>query len=443
MSRRGVGSRRLRGRRAWLGSALALSALEPAAAAGPWAAAARPSPCLAVAPGEALQRRLDAAPEGAALCLEPGDHEGPVRVERRLTLWGAPGAWIRSRGGGTTVAIEAGGVALLGVGVDGSGGRFDLLDAAVRVRADDVRVEGVTVRSALFGILVEQSRRVSVRGNRVEGRPGKALGLRGDPIRLWEVRDSTVADNVVEDGRDVVVWYSPGNRFLRNRVERGRYGTHFMYSHDNVVEGNRYVENVVGIFVMYSRNLQVRSNLLAESAGAAGVGLGAKESGGLQVLGNRFLGNQVGVYLDTSPLYPEDHNLFERNDIRFSATAVVFHGTVDRNHFRSNRFRDNLAQVRVEGRGDARAAEWRGNQFDDYTGYDLDGDGFGDLPYELRSLSGALTARRPALAFFRGTPALGLVELVGRLVPIFRPQTLLVDPSPRVAAFDPEAPIGD
>ena len=49
---------------------------------------------------------------------------------------------------------------------------------------------------------------------------------------------------------------------------------------------------------------------------------------------------------------------------------------------------------------------WEGNDFDDYAGYDLDRDGYGDLPYELRSLSGALVSQHPALAFFRGAPAL-------------------------------------
>ena len=51
----------------------------------------------------------------------------------------------------------------------------------------------------------------------------------------------------------MVVWYSSRNRVAGNSVAGGRYGTHFMYSHDNVVADNRFVGNVVGVFVMYSR----------------------------------------------------------------------------------------------------------------------------------------------------------------------------------------------
>jgi nitrous oxidase accessory protein len=339
---------------------------------------------------------------------------------------------VRASGSGTTLRLEADGAALLGITVDGSGGRFDLLDAAVRVEADDVRIEGVTVRNALFGLLVEKSNRVQLRNNSVLGDASKPLGMRGDGIRLWEVRDSQIVGNRVRDSRDLVVWYSPGNEFIDNEIERGRYGTHFMYSHDNLVHTSRFNGNVVGIFVMYSRGLELRQNRIAESSGAAGIGLGAKESGNLVVVDNLFVGNAIGVYLDTSPLDRAHRNRFERNAFRFSDTAVVFHGGADRNAFFDNSFRDNQTQVGVEGRGDAMDAEWLHNDFDDYAGYDLDGDGYGDIAYELRSLSNQLIARHPGLAFFRGSAAMSLVSIIGRVAPLFQPHTLLVDPEPRM-----------
>jgi nitrous oxidase accessory protein len=160
------------------------------------------------------------------------------------------------------------------------------------------------------------------------------------------------------------------------------------------------------------------------------MGLGAKESGDLRVTGNWIVGNAVAIHLDTSPLQEDEWNVFEGNAVRLSPVGISFQGTTDRNRFVGNSFRDLDLPVRMEGRGDARAAEWRGNDWGDYAGYDLDGDGVGDLPYELRTLAGELTARHPQLALFRGTPALQLVELVGHVVPLFRPTTILVDPAP-------------
>jgi nitrous oxidase accessory protein len=400
----------------------------------PWRRATPPRPggCQDVPAGVELQRLLDGAAEGAAFCLEAGVHDGPIRLARGMTLWGTREAVIRATGEGTTVRLDAPDAALLGLSVDGSGGRFDQLDAAVRIGADDVRVEGVSIRGALFGILVEQAHRVLLRGNEITGDAAATLGMRGDGIRLWEVRESRIEGNRIRDGRDLVVWYSPGNYVGSNRVSGGRYGTHLMYSHGNVIEDNRYERNVVGLFLMYSRGIEVRRNMFAEAAGAAGVGLGAKESGDLEVSENAFRSNTVGAYLDTSPLDRDSHNRFERNVFELCGAAVVFHGGAERNAFLGNAFRVNDVAVRVEGRGSALDARWHGNAFDDYAGYDLDGDGFGDVPYELRSLSQQLTGNVPALRFFRGTPALGLVELVGRVVPTFRAQRILVDPRPRM-----------
>jgi nitrous oxidase accessory protein len=354
-----------------------------------------------------------------------------------VLVWGSREAVIRSSGEGTTLRVEADGAQVLGLTVDGSGGRFDLLDAAIRVQAEQARVEGVLIRNAVFGILVEKSRRVILRGNEIEGSPGKALGLRGDAIRLWETRESRIEGNRVRFGRDLVVWYSPANQILGNWVEGGRYGTHLMYSHENEVRRNRYVGNVVGVFAMYSRDLEIQGNLFARSGGAAGVGLGVKESGNLRVRGNVFLANTTGVYLDTSPLYLDQRNRFERNVFRLGQTAIVFHSSADRNTFEENSFRDNQVQVRVEGRGDALRVDWRQNDFDDYAGYDLHRDGFGDLPHEVRSLSEDLTYRFPALAFFRGAPVLSLVEMAGHVAPLFAPRVLLRDPAPRMAPLDP------
>lgn len=400
---------------------------------------ARPPRCRPVEAGAALQPLLDGTREGEALCLAPGTYRGPLRLPSGVTLWGPREAVVRSSGEGTTVRLEGEGARLVGLTVDGSGGRFDTLDAAVHVRGRGAGVEGVTVRNAVFGILAERAEGVTVRGNHVVGSGGPALGMRGDAIRLWETQHSLVEDNLVEAGRDVVVWYSSHNTVRRNTVTGGRYGTHFMYSHDNVVEDNHYTGNEVGIFVMYSRGIVLRRNVLAGATGAAGLGLGLKESGNVTAVGNLLLHNTVGLYLDTSPLQEGDANVFEGNHFRLGDVGVVFHSSEQRNAFRGNSFRDNAAPVQVEGGGDALEVEWRGNDFDDYAGYDWDADGVGDVPYELRSLSGDLVARYPDLAFFRGSPTLSLVRAAGELLPLFAPKPVLRDAAPRMTPLALEA----
>ena len=391
----------------------------------------RPAGCVEVAAGAPVQAQLD-DPRNQAVCLAPGEHLGPLRLTRAVTLWGPPRAVVRASSG-TVVDVVAPGAAVRGLTLDGTGGKFDRLDGAVRLRADDTEVSDVVVEHAVFGILVERAARVKVLRNRVEGSADPAIGLRGDSIRLWETKDSLIADNVVRQGRDLVVWYSRGNTISGNRVEGGRYGLHFMYSHDNRVIGNRLVRGVVGIFVMYSRGIHLSGNLIADAAGAAGMAIGLKDSGNIVVEDNRLIHDSLGIYVDSSPMQLGEEVVIERNVIRLCDAAVVFHSSAHHVRIADNDLADNQQQVRVDGGGDATAVQWRGNYFDDYTGYDLDGDGTGDVPYELRSLSNLLTASYPGLALFRGTAALAMVDAATHLDPLYQPQPVLREESPRMA----------
>lgn len=396
------------------------------------AAPAAPEGCRRVEGGAALGPLLTDAKPGDAFCLAPGTYTGPLTIRGGVTLWGPADAVIRSTGKGTTVELEGERPRLLGVTVDGSGGRFDTLDAAVHVTGEGGVVEGVEVVHATFGILVEKAKHAEIRGNVVRGDPAAPLGMRGDGIRLWETHDSTVEQNLVTDSRDVVVWYSRKNALRKNHVLRSRYGTHFMYSHESSAEDSVYVGNEVGVFVMYSRGIQLHRNVLANGVGAAGMGLGMKESGDLTATRNLFLHNTIGLYLDSSPVQQNEHNRFEENVLRLHEAAVVFHGTERNNTFERNTLRDNQAQIRVEGRTHGLETAWVGNHFDDYQGYDLDRDGVGDVPYELQNLSDELIGRHPSLAFFRGAPALSLVSVAGEILPVFAPKVLIRDPAPRV-----------
>ncbi|MEZ6038074.1 MAG: nitrous oxide reductase family maturation protein NosD [Planctomycetota bacterium] len=401
----------------------------------------RPPHGVLVAPGTSLQAAVDAAADGATLLLQAGEYAGPVVIRRPLLLWGPPDA-VLTGDQGSTLRVEGDDVTLQGFTVRGSGQRFDLMDGGIHLRGADLVVEGVTVEKSLFGILAERSQRVALRGNLVVGTGLAAMGLRGDGIRLWETSDSVVTDNVVRDSRDLVVWYSSRNRLERNEVVRSRYGTHFMYSHDNVVRDSRYVEDEVGVFVMYSHDILLERNLIAEAGGAAGMGLGMKESGNVTVTDNWFLANTTGIYVDNSPLDPDHQNRYARNVLRFAEAAVAMHSTVQRSEFVDNEFRDNGAVVKVGGKGDAVGCRFDGNHYDTYQGYDLDGDGRGDVPFEFRRLSTQLEARYPQLALLHGAPSMAMVDLVGEVMPLFRPQCLMRDDAPRLrplaVAWQPE-----
>ena len=52
----------------------------------------------------------------------------------------------------------------------------------------------------------------------------------------------------------------------------------------------------------------------------------------------------------------------------------------------------------------------RGNFWSDYAGFDWNGDGVGETPYQLQTAASALMATRPVARWFWMSPALALLD---------------------------------
>jgi nitrous oxidase accessory protein len=384
----------------------------------------------AVAEDDATLARWLADPRGPSeIWLRQRDYHGNFVAERTVALHGRRGTRFVGNGDDTVITLKGAGSSIDNVTVRGSGRRQTREDAAIRATAPGVSVERVTVEDSLFGIVLSPCEHCRIEGAHVVGRPEDPL--QGDGIKLWEANHSIVRDCVVEGTRDVVVWYSRHVLLAHNRVTDSRYGTHFMYSHDSTVEDSELTRNVVDIFVMYSSRLSVLRNRLTGSHGPAGMGIGFKESDGATLVDNWFVANTTATYLDRSPRSAATPVRFERNRFALNDTAVRLHSSEEGLEFVANDFESNADVVAVEGGGDALGATFRGNFWSDYQGYDLDRNGVGDVPYQIKLLSSELLEREPSLRLYGGTTTLTLIDLIARASPVFATRLLLVDPAPR------------
>ncbi len=399
--------------------------------AGPAALAIPPD--AVVAEDAAALARLLADPSGpTSIWLRARVYEGDFVVERPLALHGTLGATLRGTGHGTVLSVDANDVTIDNLAIEHSGRRHTTEDGGVHVKGARIRLTRLSVADVLFGISLGPCESCLVERARVEGL-ADTPELQGDAIKLWESSDSIVRGCVVDHARDVVVWYSRRVLLEDNTVRHSRYGTHFMYAHDSIVRGSVIEDDVVGIFVMYSARLRAEGNVLAGARGAAGVGIGFKESDGVQVKDNWIVANTTGVYLDRTPRSAASPVAFDHNVLALNDVAARFLGAEEGLSFTDNDFRDNVVAAEVEGGGDALSTRFAGNTWSDYVGYDLDHDGRGDVPFQIRRLSGELTDAHPALRFFTGTGAMGLIEVIARAVPVLASHLLLEDRSPRVA----------
>ncbi len=361
---------------------------------------------------------------------------GDLRIRRPVALHGAgPGTILEGSGTSTVVDAEGQGIVLDNLTIRGTGGKHTAEDSAVKIRGQGNTLRRLFLDHVLFGASLASCKQCVAEQLHVIGEAEHADGdaeLRGDGIKLWESDGSRVSHCLVEQVRDVVVWYSRDVTLEANVVRQSRYGSHFMYTHDCVVRDSAVIDNVVGIFVMYSSRLAVQGNVLAGAGGPAGVGIGFKDSDDITVTDNWFVGNTTGTYLDTTPRTPATPVHFDGNVVALNDIGLRFHAAPHGVFVTANDFQENGQAASVDGGGDATSAELTDNFWSDYAGYDLDADGTGDVAYEVKRLSSELTEAHPSLKLFQGTAALVTLDAVARAVPVLATRLLLRDPRPSV-----------
>jgi nitrous oxidase accessory protein len=388
-----------------------------------------------------LAGAIDGAPEGATIAVEGGTHDGPIVVDKTLTLIGIGNPVIDGRHEGTVVRISAPGVVFQGFIVRNSGNNFDKEDSAIYLDgAEGAQILDNQLLDALFGVNVAQSHRIVIARNLVVGKDVD-MGVRGDGIKVWYSHESQIVGNHVQRSRDLLVWYSNFVVVRDNVVEDGRYGFHFMNSDDGVAEHNQLIDNSVGIYLMYGKRFVIKDNLLQGSRGPSGHGLGLKEIDGVDVIGNVIYDNRIGVYIDNSPLSPDVYDRFEHNLIAYNDSGLGLLPSSRNNVFTANSLVDNLEQVTVLGGGPIGDNQWSvdgvGNFWSDYAGYDANGDGIGDVPFRNEELSEQLMSNWPILQLFRFSAAEAAVDFGAKAVPMFRQDPVFEDPAPLV---DPVLP---
>ncbi|MBS3916132.1 MAG: nitrous oxide reductase family maturation protein NosD [Sulfuritalea sp.] len=419
------------------GLAIAASTSTPpgmgAPASAGWGSSTEPAP-MPTAPNVPhlpwLQTLIDQAPAGSTLKPPPGIYSGPVLVNKPLVIDGGGEVTIDGGGKGTVFVLETNSSTLRGLHLKNSGASHDSDDACLNVRGNHNTIESLVISDCLFGIDLKQASDNLVRGNRISSKP-LSLGLRGDGLRLWYSMNNRIENNEVIDSRDMVVWYSNGNAFRDNLGRRSRYSIHFMFAKDNEVVGNRFYDNAVGVYLMYTERVHVRSNVISHATGATGMGIGFKEASDSIIEGNEIIYCAVGIGSDLSPFEPDSKIEFRNNRIAYNGIGIMFTSDLGGNLATDNVFEGNLTHVMKAGRGGSKLNVWRGNYWDDYEGFDRNADNVGDTPYELYAFADRIWMEIPPARFFKTSPALEALDFLERLAPFSSPDLMLRDESPR------------
>jgi len=381
-----------------------------------------------------LQEAINKAKAGSRLDLPAGIYYGNIVINKPLIIDGKnKKAIIEGDGKGTVITIRSSGVTIKNVTIRHSGAEHERIDAGISLsKVEQCTIENCKIVDCLFGIDMAQVSRSEINGNYIESKPF-TLGLRGDGIRLWYSNDNHLSHNHLYKSRDFVVWYSHGNLIEKNRGEYGRYSLHFMYTGKNFVKDNVYKHNSVGIFFMYSRDTVATGNLIQNSLGTTGLGIGMKDATNFTIKDNTIIYCARGLYVDRSPFEPNATNLIEGNRIIYNSEGIRFHSLSLHNRFIDNIFKGNIENV-VNDSYNTKITEnyFDGNYWDDYEGFDKDGDGIGDGAYNYYAYADKVWLLNPNIKFFYGSPVISILNFLAKLAPFSEPVLLVNDKHPKM-----------
>ncbi|MBP5986389.1 MAG: nitrous oxide reductase family maturation protein NosD [Azonexus sp.] len=385
---------------------------------------------LAASADQSLQAWIDTALPGTVLRLPAGTYRGPAVIAKPLVLESIGKVIIDGGGTGTVLTIKADHVTIRGLTVRNSGGSHDAIDGGIMAEGSHLLIENNIIEDVLFGVSLHRVTDSMVRHNRIRSRPVDSAD-RGDGLRLWYSTGNRIEDNDIARIRDITVSNSPRNRYTGNTVRDSRRAFNFLFSHRSVVERNLLEKNSTGIIALNSEGMIIRHNRILHAMDASGAGIALKETSAALIQGNEIVHCAHGIMAD-SPMNPINRIVFVDNLIAHNITGIYFYGAKGGHIAINNTFRSNLWPVTIIGDGDPMNDTWWGNSWDNYEGFDLDADGFGDTPHELHAWADRIWIETPSATFFRNSPVLELLDFLEKLAPFSAPSLILRDTAPRM-----------
>ena len=195
-----------------------------------------------------------------------------------------------------------------------------------------------------------------------------------------------------------------------------------MYSNHDSYDNNEFIENGAGVAVMFSRWIAMRNNKFLRNWGHSAYGLLLKEIWDAEIFGNIFEENTVAIYAEGS-----NRVKFKNNDFIRNGWAIRMSGSCEDNDIFANNFLGNTFDLTSNSNNNYN--RYYENYWSEYAGYDLNHDGFGDVPYRPVKLFSFVISRTPTSVVLLRSLFIDMINFAEKVTPVFTPE-LLVDEQP-------------
>jgi len=378
---------------------------------------------ITVSPGgpvRTLTAAIRSAPRHGRILVMPGVYAEPtIVVSKPVEIIGQGWPVLDGKGARQIMTVTADSVTIRGLHFQHVGTSFTEDWAAVRFQT--VRgcvIEGNRVDDAFFGIYLAKVNDCVVRNNVLRSGRGREMNS-GNGIHLWNSTGITISDNRISGHRDGIYFEFVHNSVISRNVSQGnlRYGLHFMYSDDCQYIDNTFRNNGSGVAVMFTHRVEMIGNRFEENWGGAAYGLLLKEIGDSKLERNVFYRNTTGLMADGANRIKAINNDFIDNGWAVKLEASTQDGTFTANNFIGNTFD-------VSSNNSESTNTFARNYWDNYRGYDLNRDGFGDVPFRpVRLFSMVVAQNGPSIILLRSN-FVRLLDSAESIIPAFTPEAL-------------------
>ncbi len=267
--------------------------------------------------------------------------------------------------------------------------------------------------------MIEKSKNGRVQGN-VLTSEATSQANSGNGIHLWHCSKMTVADNELSGLRDGIYFeFVKKSEVFGNKSEGNlRYGLHFMFSNENAYYNNIFKNNGAGVAIMFSKFVKMHDNRFEHNWGTASYGLLLKEIYDAEIINNVFEQNTIGISVDGSTRINYKNNTFSRN-----GWAVSIIGACYENIFSRNNFLNNALDLSYNSK--INTNKFDNNYWSEYTGYDLDKNGVGDIPYRPVKLFSYIVHNTPETIILLRSMFVDIINFSEKVSPVFTPDNLI------------------
>ena len=342
--------------------------------------------------------------------------EGNLIIERSITFLGKNDPILDGEGKGEIVTILADSVYMSGFIVQHVGTSYIKDQAGIRVKnAHHCQIVNNRLYDAFFGIYLEHANHTLLENNQVIGKAVQEMSS-GNAIHLWHCKHALIRNNETRKHRDgIYLEFVDQSRIEHNTsLENLRYGLHFMFSNDDEYAYNTFQNNGAGVAVMFSRRLKMHHNRFEFNWGQASYGLLLKEILDAEIHHNIFRENTIGIYVEGSNRINYTYNNLISNGWALKISGGCLDNVLENNNFIGNSFDISLNSAINNN-------TINGNYWSDYSGYDLDRNGTGDVPYFPVKLFSYVVSKTPEAMVLLRSFFVDLINFSEKVSPVFAP----------------------